>query len=674
MILTKIKLENYGLFSGENDFDLVPRVKYNKTRSVILFGGKNGAGKTTFLDAIRLLLYGRRSLGAKPSQREYDEYLLARVHRNKKEKTRAKYAKIGLEFEHVLGGEKHLFYAERTWEVRAGDKIKEWFKVQKDGEDLEDMGMEHQESFIAEIVPERLSQLFFFDGEKIKGIAEDISSNAAIAEAIQSLLGLDAVLSLKSDLSVYKSRILKHADPDQFKSLLGVNTKEREKLSKQLETVEDEKAELTTKIEGVENDIRKCEKELSERGGTFAGSREKNVSKAAALKIELEQNENVVRECLEGCLPFAMCATISTQLLEELALEESIEQGAIASRHIEKFFKRLQNVVSSKQSGSIAKSIGDLIDKEYSDYCAKLVKQSAGSGDMIQHGMSPRDSHRIADLLGKGVDAEVTRTMIYLKKLEEANKELHKVNRDLEKAPDEVDVKEYFDRLGELNRDLGALKEQAAKIDEKERQLVNQLAMVEREGERLSEKIKAGGKDQQKLEYIKRMGPALDAYKDRLTQVKINTLQAEVTECFNRLARKSDFVKGIIVDSKTFQVSVVDAHGRAIPKEDLSSGEKQIFAISMLWGLARTSGRPLPVVVDTPLGRLDSDHRIKLIENYFPEAGHQVILLSTDTEVDKSLFEKLSPAISHTYHLEYDQDEGKTGYTEAYFWRSRTGA
>jgi DNA sulfur modification protein DndD len=170
------------------------------------------------------------------------------------------------------------------------------------------------------------------------------------------------------------------------------------------------------------------------------------------------------------------------------------------------------------------------------------------------------------------------------------------------------------------------------------------------------------------------MGPALDAYKDRLTQVKINTLQAEVTECFNRLARKSDFVKGILVDPKTFQVSVVDAHGRAIPKEDLSSGEKQIFAISMLWGLARTSGRPLPVVVDTPLGRLDSDHRIKLIENYFPEAGHQVILLSTDTEVDKSLFEKLSPAISHTYHLEYDQDEGKTGFTEAYFWRSRTGA
>ena len=79
----------------------------------------------------------------------------------------------------------------------------------------------------------------------------------------------------------------------------------------------------------------------------------------------------------------------------------------------------------------------------------------------------------------------------------------------------------------------------------------------------------------------------------------------------------------------------------------------------------------LPVVVDTPLGRLDSDHRTKLIENYFPNAGHQVILLSTDTEVDQGLFEKLSPSISHTYHLEYQHDEGKTSFKEEYFWRNR---
>jgi len=54
-----------------------------------------------------------------------------------------------------------------------------------------------------------------------------------------------------------------------------------------------------------------------------------------------------------------------------------------------------------------------------------------------------------------------------------------------------------------------------------------------------------------------------------------------------------------------------------------------------LWGLARASARPLPAVIDTPMARLDAAHRQHLVERYFPNASHQVIVLSTDTEVDR---------------------------------------
>lgn len=668
MILTKFKLENYGLFSGENEFDLVPRVKYRKTRPVILFGGKNGAGKTTFLDAIRLLLYGRRSIGAKPSQKDYEELLLARVHRNKNENTRANYSKVGLEFEHVVGGEKHLFYAERSWEVGPSDKITERFRVLKDGEDLDEMGMDHQESFIADIIPERLSQLFFFDGEKIKGIAEDISSNAAIAEAIQSLLGLDAVLSLKTDLSVYRSRLLKKANPEEFKKQLGSNDQELADLASQMEQVEDQLAEVKTKIEGTNIEVRDCEKALAERGGSFAGFRDENLEKAEACKLEIQKEESAIRECLEGSLPFAMCPSISRMLLAELEGEEALQEQAVASRHIEDFTRQLEKALSTVRDRSISKELKLLVRDQKKQYGQSLFSFETKS--LTKHGLSQRESHRISDILSNGVSNEVKIAKARLCRLEKHAKDLYEVSRDLEKAPDQVDVQEFFDRLAALNRELGALRERESKLLEEERRLTNALALTKREGERLADKIKAGEKDEQKLDQIRRLGPALDAYKDRLTKAKINTLQSEVTECFNRLARKSDFVKGILVDPNTFQVSVVDGHGRALPKEDLSSGEKQIFAIAMLWGLARTSGRPLPVVVDTPLGRLDSDHRAKLIENYFPNAGHQVILLSTDTEVDQGLFEKLSPSISHTYHLEYQHDEGKTSFKEEYFWRN----
>jgi DNA sulfur modification protein DndD len=99
----------------------------------------------------------------------------------------------------------------------------------------------------------------------------------------------------------------------------------------------------------------------------------------------------------------------------------------------------------------------------------------------------------------------------------------------------------------------------------------------------------------------------------------------------------------------------------------LSAGEKQVYAIAMLWALARTSGRALPMIIDTPLARLDSEHRAAIVERYLPAASHQVIVLSTDTEVDRTLLEKLMPAVSHTFRLEYDSKLGSTAAVPGYF-------
>src|SRR6185436_7598303 len=99
---------------------------------------------------------------------------------------------------------------------------------------------------------------------------------------------------------------------------------------------------------------------------------------------------------------------------------------------------------------------------------------------------------------------------------------------------------------------------------------------------------------------------------------------------------------------------LVAPDGRELSPERLSAGERQLLAVSTLWGLARASGRPVPVVIDTPLGRLDSTHRQHLLERYFPQASHQVILLSTDKEIDEAAYAKLKPAVSRAYTLRFD--------------------
>jgi DNA sulfur modification protein DndD len=121
------------------------------------------------------------------------------------------------------------------------------------------------------------------------------------------------------------------------------------------------------------------------------------------------------------------------------------------------------------------------------------------------------------------------------------------------------------------------------------------------------------------------------------------------------------------INPKDISVTLYDRQNQPLPKAQLSAGEKQIYAISMLWALGKISGRPLPIIVDTPLARLDREHRKLLVRHYFPVASHQVILLSTDTEVDQSSFVELRRCITREYRLEFDPAECETTITPGYF-------
>ena len=107
--------------------------------------------------------------------------------------------------------------------------------------------------------------------------------------------------------------------------------------------------------------------------------------------------------------------------------------------------------------------------------------------------------------------------------------------------------------------------------------------------------------------------------------------------------------------------------GGSIPTNRLSAGERQLLAVAILWGLAKASGRPLPVVIDTPLGRLDGTHRRHLLTRYFPDASHQVILLSTDTEITGKARDSMEDVIAHSYTLRYREDMSATTVERGYF-------
>ena len=145
-------------------------------------------------------------------------------------------------------------------------------------------------------------------------------------------------------------------------------------------------------------------------------------------------------------------------------------------------------------------------------------------------------------------------------------------------------------------------------------------------------------------------------------------IEEHVLRSLQQLLRKSDLIGAISIDPETFTVELQRGDGSPLSARQLSAGERQLLAVALLWGLAQASGRPLPIVIDTPLGRLDGQHRTHLIERYFPHASHQVILLSTDQEIDETAWQRLKPAIGHSYYLNHPAGAGGTTVENGYFW------
>ena len=167
--------------------------------------------------------------------------------------------------------------------------------------------------------------------------------------------------------------------------------------------------------------------------------------------------------------------------------------------------------------------------------------------------------------------------------------------------------------------------------------------------------------------YCDRSTRTLAIFRANLVERRRRQLERLILEAFRVLARKDDLVCGIVIDPDELVVHLQGSDGREISAYQLSAGERQLLAIAILWGLAQASGRPVPVVIDTPLGRLDGEHRRALVERYFPDAAHQVILLSTDQEVDADYSRLLDDSVAHRYLIGYSAANQSSSFKPGYF-------
>lgn len=680
MILHRLTLRDFGLFSGEQTFCFTPRIKYKKRRPVILIGGKNGTGKTTILEAVRLCLYGPRSLGNRVSRKEYDEYLASTVHHSQSTLLQPDGASVALEFEYAHSGDKDYYHVERRWEIRQSTKepVRESLIIHKENEPLSDFEAEHWQDFLNELIPIGLSQLFFFDGEKIQGLAEDASSPVFLADSIKSLLGVDLVERLQSDLKIYLNRAKRDAGTEQLAQDISSAEKEHRNLQTQLNFAAEKKAALEVQVGEIGSQIALQEDKIAKEGGGYARQRDKLKVRQAKLSQKISDLEKQIRDACAGLFPFALAAPLCERLRTHLIQEAEIEAWDSANKAVkDRNRKLLEQLEQSDFWDSISgpspkSSVRVSIRSRITSLLTDQLQRPENLNDVHRiHFLPEPESQRLLTLLDSCLTKEPDQFRALSRQLEDCNRQLQKVETDLGRIPSDEVLAPLTEGLATLNQRLGVLQKELQSESSNIQTLAYRLNAVERRLDQLYESQRQGQADSRRAQLVSDVRLVLDKYSEHLTHAKVEALTKAVVECFGILCRKHSLVKRIDINPLSFVTTLYDQQNRLIAKDELSAGEKQIYAISLLWGLAKASGRPLPMIIDTPLGRLDSEHRQRMIEHYFPNASHQVLVLSTDTELDKQNFEILSPQVSHAYHLVYNHLDGSANVEQRYFWRTR---
>ncbi|OED51108.1 DNA sulfur modification protein DndD [Aliivibrio fischeri] len=666
MLITKLTLNNFRVFRGVHEIDLQPEAaELNATgdevrdaKPIILFGGLNGAGKTSILTAVRLALYGRQAFNQNLTNGEYIEAITDLIHKGVGHGGVQDNASIALTFIYSNNGKESTYKVTRSWKKDKKDNL----SLERDGVVMSELNYEQCQGFLNELIPTGIADLFFFDGEKIAELAED-ESGKVLKTAVRRLLGLDVITKLKSDLMIYLKKNDAQALPQTIRDEMNTFEKTRIEHERKSEKLRYDADIVAAQIESTTVDIQRCESELSQSGGAWAKTRESETLKVDQLLKEKSELEKQLRTEFEGSLPFAFAPNTMKAVINQIEAEKATKQKQSFGNELNTFLDSLRQDLNLRLTNSVVAmetindSLQEFMNKEQS---AELIFDiSEREAKLIEF----QTQHQASDSF-KRFDTARTR-------LSTVEYELDNASTNIARAPEQEQVQELFTKVRNLDKKKEALiREYRTLLENAKLELRNALEAA-RKVQKLHDKNKEAANQGSGISNAQNALILLDKFAEQLTHARVKQLEKEFVSSYKNLARKDDLHITAVINPHTFDVNLVDEHGIKINRKAMSAGEKQIYAISILEALGRTSGRKLPIIIDTPLGRLDSHHRDKLVENYFPNASHQVVILSTDTEIDKNYINMIQDDIARTYEISFDGLTKSSKVKTGYFWKDK---
>jgi len=641
-----IAIQNLGPFAKRQSLNL----SVLATKPIILIKALNGSGKTTLLNCLQVVLYGTKALGIGRAT-EYDQFIRGLQRADAKGPSR-----IELELLIEANGEHDIIVVSREWKVTA-TKLSERLSVTRDGK--EDFSLsEEWEEYIDSILPSELVQLFLFDGEKIESLANPKTLPDMLRRATEAFLGIGGIDSLSKDLLAVERRAVLRVKE---------NSGDYAQAQSQLLSLEEQYSEtkngitlLTQMVAGTLTNVDKARTALA----SFSAKAQRSGLDAYEQAAQLRANEEIACKQVEAAAsavrdaladPLAPLAGLSGLWTAYSDLWVQEQETKVAQNLLTEIGKRDSRVLTTLKAGTPSEVLASITTAFRTDNAAY---EKVASRDLILVATEPPDS------LKPRIQQASERYRTALMQLSEARSEYADCQRKLAAVP-------QGDRLAELLAQMqayaGELASAESKYESSRKELDDLLgrkshleAKLNAANQRLSKDFRGLAHHEKAIAAGQRARAVLAIYKDRLLASKAAWFSEMITSEFKGLMRKQMLISKVVVDPDTYAVSIVGEGGHELPMERLSAGERQLLAVSVLSALIRERKGRFPVVVDTPLARLDRTHREALIRRFFAKVSHQVLVLSTDEEVEGSVFDEMVKYTSSAFQIEFSDERNSS--------------
>ena len=717
MKINKLVLKNFRSYEEETVFDFAT----TNDKNMILVGGKNGAGKSTIFEAIKVCIYGPIAYKYQGFNSSYISKIKSNINNNAL-KNDSVDAFVSIDIELTENTDKNTYTLLREWTYE-DKKLNENFSVYKNYSSypLNEEELNYFENYITSIISPKIFEFFFFDGEHLSDFFIGKNSNVHLKESLLSLCNFDTFDVLKNTI-ISNNRSSKNSNNEievAKENYIELEEKLRELYSKE-EILSKELQNVSNELEDLQQNQVKLNDEFRKKGGILAEERDSLNSRI----IELESRRSVINQNIKDfcneILPFLIVKSNLISLENQL----KTENDSILYNHLKD--KLNMDYIRNILLGKIDDSILDSIAMTVSDSLVEDIKPDGYKDNFnFIYNLSNDENNTLTALIRNLLNTNSQPTLDLFEELRCIAGELSDIRRKLNTSLEDNSLNDYLKSLSDLTTKIAKLSENKTLLNDKFEILTDKITNTTVERDKSKAKYTELLQANKVMDMSDNLILMLDDIILTLTDNKIKEIQNNFMNIFKKIIRKDNFIDFINIDDK-FNVSLyINKMYSSLEIENLvsnigydemekkfgelffqdlfkiynvenksellnavknnmqsafldlrtkvdinsfSSGEKQIYILCLYWALIKSSDIEIPFIIDTPYARIDETHRNNITSEYLSSISNQVIILSTNTEIDEKAYREIKPKLNGEYLIEYDDKNRKTIQTKGYFF------